>query len=266
MTVAAAADSEAPLLIADANGVRTLTLNRPRARNALSDGLMAQLRDELKAAGEDKQVRAVIIASSGGVFCAGHDLREMANKNGLQDYRAVFNLCSEMMLTVTRLPKPVIAQVRGMATAAGCQLVASCDIAIASEDAKFATPGVNIGLFCSTPMVALSRNVSRKTAMQMLLTGSPLNAQQATRAGLINEAVPAENLQQRTREIAETIASKSAKTLAIGKEAFYRQLEMGLSEAYQYTGEVMSQNMTTADAQEGITAFINKRAPVWKDE
>ncbi len=254
-----------PLLQSDSGGVRTLTLNRPRNRNALSDDLIARLHSAFAEASEDKTVRAVILAANGPAFCAGHDLREVAAKKGMDDYLALFSACSQMMLAIVRTPKPVIAQVQGMATAAGCQLVATCDLAVAAEEAKFAAPGVNIGLFCSTPMVALSRKVGRKTAMKMLLTGEPLGAKEAAAAGLINEAVSAEELQSHCRKLAETVAGKSAVTIAIGKEAFYRQAEMPLEEAYRYAGEVMAQNMTKEDAQEGITAFLKKRPPLWRD-
>ena len=248
------------------NGVCTLTLNRPEARNALSDALIAELRNAFVAAGKDSAVRVVIVAANGPAFCAGHDLREVTQKNGLDDYRDLFDRCSEMMMAVVRLPKPVIAQVDGIATAAGCQLVASCDLTVAAPTARFATPGVNIGLFCSTPMVALSRKVGRNTAMAMLLTGEPLDAESAVRVGLINKIVAAENLAAETAAWAAAIAAKSALTLAMGKEAFYRQAEMSLADAYAYAGEVMSQNMTKRDAQEGITAFVKKRRPVWRDE
>jgi len=248
------------------NGVCTLTLNRPDARNALSDAMLAELQAALDAVATDAAVRVVVIAANGPAFCAGHDLREVAQKQGLDDYRDLFNSCSDMMTAIVRLPKPVIAQVDGIATAAGCQLVASCDLAVATPAARFATPGVNIGLFCSTPMVALSRKVGRSTAMAMLLTGEPLDADAAMRAGLINKIVAADDLATETAAWAATIAAKSAATLAIGKEAFYRQAEMALSDAYAYAGEVMSQNMTKHDAQEGIAAFVEKRRPVWRDK
>lgn len=250
----------------DGGGVRTLTLNRPQSRNALSDALMHSLHNALAAAADDKSVRVVVINAAGAAFCAGHDLREMATKSGIGDYRQVFALCSRMMLAITHNPKPVIAEVRGMATAAGCQLVAACDMAFADETARFATPGVNIGLFCSTPMVALARNVGRKAAMKMLLTGDALTAAEAAAAGLINEVCPADELTARCQNIARNIAGKSMMTLATGKGAFYRQLEMPLAEAYQYAGEVMAKNMTAKDAQEGITAFLAKRPPKWQDE
>lgn len=257
-----------PILLKEtgADGVCTLTLNRPDARNALSDGLMAQLHAAVKEIAGDDAVRVVVIAANGPAFCAGHDLREVAGKKGLDDYRDLFNRCSEMMMAIVRLPKPVIAQVGGMATAAGCQLVASCDLAVATTTARFATPGVNIGLFCSTPMVALSRKVGRNTAMAMLLSGEPLTADAALAAGLINRITTPEDLAPTCRQWAQNIAAKSPLTLAIGKEAFYRQAEMTLADAYAYTGEVMAQNMMKKDAQEGVTAFMEKRPPVWRGE
>lgn len=265
-TPAAAVQSADVILRQEDRGqVRVLTLNRPQSRNALSDELIAALHQAILTASEDG-TRVLIIAAEGTVFCAGHDLREVRAKSGLEQYRDLFTRCSEMMLAITRAPIPIIAAVQGTATAAGCQLVATCDLAVASESAKFATPGVHIGLFCSTPMVPLSRNVGRKQAMQMLLTGDALNAEDAVSAGLINEAVPAAEVLTRSLQIAEQIADKSPLTLKIGKEAFYRQLEMGLQDAYDYAGEVMAQNMTRHDAQEGIGAFVEKRKPVWKGE
>jgi enoyl-CoA hydratase/carnithine racemase len=252
------------LLREDINGVRILTLNRPQSRNALSDALIAGLQTALQEADTDATVRVVVIAASGPVFCAGHDLREVRAKQGADDYRDLFSQCSTMMLQLVRIRQPVIAAVQGMATAAGCQLVAGCDLAVAAKGAAFATPGVNIGLFCSTPMVSLSRKVGRKTAMRMLLTGEPLSAVDAVAAGLINEVVAEELLMPRCLELASMIVAKSPLTLAIGKEAFYRQCEMGLEEAYQYANEVMTQNMLAQDAQEGISAFIEKRKPVWR--
>lgn len=248
----------------DADGVATLTLNRPEARNALSMELMADLTAALTAAGDDPAVKVVVIAANGPAFCAGHDLKQMRSDPRQEAYQAVFERCSVLMKTVVRLPKPVIAKVHAMATAAGCQLVASCDLAIAADGAKFATPGVNIGLFCSTPMVALSRAVSRKTAMQMLLTGHPIDSAEAVRTGLINRAVPLADLDGAVTDLAQTIASKSSYTLRVGKEAFYRQMEMGLDEAYAYASEVMTINMLAGDAAEGIDAFLGKRAPVWR--
>ena len=251
------------LLNETVNGICTLTLNRPDSRNALSDALLADLQQAIAACTNDTDVRVVIIAAAGKVFCAGHDLREVKKKSSLEEQRDLFLRCSAVMQAIINLPKPVIAQVDGMATAAGCQLVASCDLAVASEAARFATPGVNIGLFCSTPMVALSRKVGRTAAMHMLLTGEPLSAAQALATGLVNAVVPSEALADNCRDLAKKIAAKSPLTLAIGKEAFYRQAEMPLADAYAYCSEVMAQNMMKRDAQEGIEAFIEKRPPVW---
>lgn len=248
----------------DAAGVSTVTLNRPESRNALSLGMLLALSAELNRIALDPSVRVVVIAGAGPAFCAGHDLKEIRAENFGSAYtEKLFAECANLMLAVVRLPKPVIAQVHGIATAAGCQLVASCDLAVAADDARFATPGVNIGLFCSTPMVALSRNVGRKAAMRMLLTGDPIDAATATRFGLINEVVPAAELATRTAALAAKIAAKSPVTLAIGKEAFYRQAELELSEAYAYAAKVMVTNLAKRDAQEGIEAFIEKRPPVW---
>ena len=253
------------LLTEDRGAARILTLNRPRQRNALSDGLMDALHRALEAAA-DSPARAIIIAAAGPGFCAGHDLREVRDKKGLDEFRRLFANCSAMMTAIMKTPQPVIAAVQGIATAAGCQLVATCDLAVATPAARFATPGVHIGLFCSTPMVPLSRNIGRKQAMQMLLTGAPLNAEEAKAAGLINDIAPEGELMNRCLQLADDIAAKSPLTLRIGKEAFYKQLEMGISDAYNYAGEVMSQNMLARDAQEGIDAFIEKRAPVWRGE
>ena len=257
--------SEPILLTEDRGGARILTLNRPESRNALSDELLAAVTTAMTEAAESS-ARAVIIAAAGPVFCAGHDLREVRAKSGVEAYRDLFTRCSEMMMSIVRAPLPVIAAVQGTATAAGCQLVASCDLAVASSQAQFATPGVHIGLFCSTPMVPLSRNVGRKQAMRMLLLGEFLSAEDAKSAGLVNEVVPEDKLLPQCLEWAEKIASKSPLTLKIGKEAFYRQLEMSLDEAYEYAGEVMSQNMLTEDAHEGIGAFVEKRKPVWRNK
>ncbi len=251
------------LLRADRDGVATLTLNRPKARNALSIGLMTALRKEIRDIEDDDAVRVVVIAGNGPSFCAGHDLKEIRANPGRQAYEALFRQCSDLMLAITRLPKPVIGRVHGIATAAGCQLVATCDLAVAAQEARFATPGVNIGLFCSTPMVAVSRNVPRKQSMEMLLTGEPIDAVTAREYGLVNRVVPAEELDRAVDDLAQTIVSKSPLTLAIGKEAYYRQLELGLSAAYDYASEVMTRNMLTRDAQEGIDAFIEKREPEW---
>jgi enoyl-CoA hydratase/carnithine racemase len=248
-----------------ADGILRLTLNRPAARNALSVGLMAALSRALGRAAANRQCRVVVIAGAGPAFCAGHDLRELRADPSRDAYRRVFAQCSELMLQIVRLPKPVIAEVHGVATAAGCQLVATCDLAVAAAEARFATPGVDIGLFCSTPMVALSRAVGRKPAMEMLLTGVLIDAATAKGLGLVNRVVPGVALTEATTALARQIAGKSAVTLAIGKEAFYRQAELGLAEAYQYAAEVMTTNMLARDAAEGIDAFLQKRPPVWQD-
>jgi enoyl-CoA hydratase/carnithine racemase len=252
------------LLRSDENGIATLTLNRVEARNALSMSLMAALIDELKELGRDPLVKVVVLAANGPAFCAGHDLRELNSDPTAEAYEAVFQRCATLMMTIIRLPKPVIAKVHAMATAAGCQLVATCDLAIAADCAKFATPGVNIGLFCSTPMVALTRAVGRKAAMEMLLTGLPIHAVEAERIGLVNRVVNPVQLDKAVEDLASTIAAKSSYTLAVGKEAFYRQAEMNLDEAYAYASAVMVKNMLSEDAAEGIDAFINKRHPVWR--
>jgi enoyl-CoA hydratase/carnithine racemase len=248
----------------DEDGVAWLTLNRPQARNALSVALMSEMEAALETLAADRQTRIVVIAGAGPAFCAGHDLRELRANPGRQHYEAVFAQCARLMTRIVRLPKPVIARVHGVATAAGCQLVASCDLAVAAQGARFATPGVNIGLFCSTPMVALSRAVGRKPAMEMLLTGNLIGADEARQWGLINRVVPAEKLDEAVQALAREIAAKSPLTLAIGKEAFYRQAELGLDAAYAYASEVMTTNMLARDAEEGIDAFIGKRAPVWE--
>ena len=254
------------LLRADADGIATLTLNRPAARNALSTGLMAALQAEIDAIAADASVRVVVIAANGPAFCAGHDLREVRGTPTRAAYEALFAQCSALMLSITRLPQPVIARVHATATAAGCQLVATCDLAVAAETARFATPGVNIGLFCSTPMVAVSRNMGRKQTMEMLLTGDMIDAQAARAGGLINKVVPDPELDDAVAAYGRQIASKSPLTLKIGKEAFYRQLEMPLVDAYTYASEVMVANMLARDAVEGIDAFLEKRDPQWTGE
>jgi enoyl-CoA hydratase/carnithine racemase len=254
--------NEALLLRQDQDGVAWLTLNRPAARNALSVPLMTAMEAALAEVEADPAVRVVVIAGAGPAFCAGHDLREV---RGLQAdaHAALFAQCSRLMQRIVGLRAPVIARVHGVATAAGCQLVASCDLAIAADTARFATPGVDIGLFCSTPMVALSRAVGRKTAMEMLLTGEMLDAPRAVAAGLINRAVPEAALDEAVRTLAQKIASKSAATVGLGKPAFYAQAEMPLAEAYAYASAVMVRNMQERDAHEGIDAFLEKRKPVW---
>jgi enoyl-CoA hydratase/carnithine racemase len=257
--------NEPVLLVSLDGGVLRLVLNRPAARNALSVGLMNALGEALDRAAADKECRVVVIAGAGPAFCAGHDLRELRADPGRAVYERVFAQCSALMLQIVRLAKPVIAEVHGIATAAGCQLVATCDLAVAAEDARFATPGVNIGLFCSTPMVALTRAVGRKAAMEMLLTGELVDAVSAKALGLVNRVVPRVELAAATMGLARQIAAKSALTVAIGKEAFYHQAELGLADAYRYAAEAMTKNMLARDAAEGIDAFLAKRQPVWQD-
>jgi len=252
------------LLRQDQDGICRLTLNRPQQRNALSIGLMSALQAALAEIAEDATVKVVVIAGAGPGFCAGHDLKEVRSTPDRNAYEALFQQCSAMMTAIIRLPKPVIAQVHGIATAAGCQLVASADLAIASEKARFATPGVNIGLFCSTPMVALSRNISHKHAMEMLLTGEMITADRAEAMGLVNHVVAEDALEQAVHDLASKIAAKSPLTLKIGKEAFYRQAEMTLDDAYHYASQVMTENMLAQDATEGIDAFLEKRTPCWQ--
>ena len=255
-----------PALLEESDrGVLRLTLNRPDARNALSVALMSALLEALARAATDPEARVIVIAGSGPAFCAGHDLRELRADQKRETYERVFAQCSELMLAIVRLPKPVIAEVHGVATAAGCQLVATCDLAVAARDARFATPGVNIGLFCSTPMVALTRAVGRKAAMELLLTGRLIDAETAQAIGLINRVVPREGLRDAVDGLAREIASKSALTVKIGKEAFYRQAELDLAAAYRYAAEVMTTNMLARDAGEGIDAFLAKREPLWQD-
>ena len=251
------------LLRRDAEGVCTLTLNRPEARNALSTALMEALLEQLEEIVDDERVKVVVIEGAGPAFCAGHDLKELRANPERDAYARIFRLCMEMMLAIARLPQPVIAKVHGIATAAGCQLVATCDLAVAEQGARFATPGVNIGLFCSTPMVALSRAVGRKPAMEMLLTGDMVPADKAREIGLLNRVVPAGELDDAVTALARQIAEKSPLVLAIGKEAFYRQIELGLADAYEYAAGVMTRNMMARDAAEGIDAFLEKRRPSW---
>ncbi|PWC32175.1 enoyl-CoA hydratase [Azospirillum sp. TSO22-1] len=256
--------ADAPLLLRhDHGGVATLTLNRPAARNALSVGLMTELQAALDAIDADPSVKVVVLAGAGPAFCAGHDLKEMRADPRREAYEALFAQCARLMMTITRIRQPVIARVHGIATAAGCQLVATCDLAYAADTARFATPGVNIGLFCSTPMVALTRAVGRKAAMEMLLLGELIAAEEAERIGLVNKIVPAEHLDAAIQTVSAKIASKSPLTLSIGKEAFHRQLELPTEQAYAYAAEVMTRNMLAQDAAEGIDAFLGKRDPVW---
>jgi enoyl-CoA hydratase/carnithine racemase len=253
-----------------ADGILRLTLNDPSRRNALSEAMLSALGTAFAEAGADRAVRVIVLAANGPAFCAGHDLKEMtAGRAGLDRGRAYFTRvmaqCSGVMQAIVSCPKPVIAEVTGVATAAGCQLVASCDLALAAETARFSTPGVHIGLFCSTPMVAISRNVSNKHAMEMLLTGDMIPAARAAEIGLVNHAVVPEALRDAVMQMAEKIASKSSMTLATGKRAFYAQREMPLADAYELASRVMVDNMLARDAEEGIGAFIEKRAPRWQD-
>jgi enoyl-CoA hydratase/carnithine racemase len=251
------------LLRQDTAGIATLTLNRPDARNALSMALMEALQAELDAIAADASVKVVVIRGAGPAFCAGHDLRELRVPHESGFIESVFRACARLMLSIVHLPQPVIAQVHGVATAAGCQLVATCDLAVCETGARFATPGVNIGLFCSTPMVALSRAVGRKAAMEMLLLGEMVGAEEACRLGLVNRVVPAADLDASVQAMAARIAGKSGRVVALGKEAFARQAEMGVEDAYAYAAQVMTRNMMLADAGEGIDAFLEKREAVW---
>jgi enoyl-CoA hydratase/carnithine racemase len=266
----AAATSELILLREVISGVAVLTLNRPHARNSLSEAMLEALGDAFTAVAHEREVRAVILAANGPAFSAGHDLKELNARRADEDrgrayFKHIMALCSAVMQQIVMLPQPVIAAVQATATAAGCQLVASCDLAVASRTAKFATPGVNIGLFCSTPMVALSRNVPRKHAMEMLLTGELISAEEAARIGLVNHVVAPGSEREAALDLANKITAKSALILKIGKEAFYRQIEMPLAEAYKYASEVMVENMLARDAEEGISAFIEKRPAKWED-
>ena len=255
----------------DKNGIFRLTLNSQHNHNALSEEMMLNIQTALDESVNNKKIRVIIVSADGPTFSAGHDLKELTEgrqnpDKGKNYFTTIMKKCSKLMQTIVNNPKPVIAEVNGTATAAGCQLVASCDLAYASKTAAFATPGVNIGLFCSTPMVAVSRNVSNKHSMEMLLTGDFISATKAEKIGLINKAVDESLLKKETMEAAQKISKKSAITLKIGKEAFYKQIDMTLSEAYDYASDIMVQNMLKLDAEEGINAFINKRTPSWKDE
>ncbi|HEX5546590.1 MAG TPA: enoyl-CoA hydratase [Ktedonobacterales bacterium] len=242
--------------------VATITMNRPEKRNALSSEMMRELNDALRAVSAEPEVRAIVLAANGPAFSAGHDLRELVDGD-INRYRAVFDLCTELMETIQAIPQPVIARVHRIATAAGCQLVATCDLAVAAEEATFGTPGVKIGLFCTTPMVALSRAIGRKRALQMLMTGKLISAETAADWGLVNTVVPADELESATRDLALSIASASSLTVALGKQAFYTQIDLDQPKAYAYAKEVMSMNAMAADAQEGMCAFLDKRQPAW---
>jgi len=252
-------------------GVLRLIMNNSDQKNPLSEDMINILMNEIEGASSDQSIRVIVLAAIGNVFSSGHDLKEItaareSEDNGEVFYKKLFDSCSSLMQLIVNAQQPVIAEVDGVATAAGCQLVASCDLAIASHESKFATPGVNLGLFCSTPMVALSRNVNKKNAMEMLLTGDFINAEKAKEIGLINNVVPKEQLTSEVTNLAEKIASKSTMTVATGKKAFYAQAEMDLSEAYKYTSKTMTENLLKNDAKEGINAFLEKRSPEWKDE
>lgn len=259
----ATVQQEPMLLVDKRDGIATVTLNRPRQFNALSHALLDELKAALAALAEDESVRVVILAGSGKAFCAGHDLKEIRASADPDIHRTLFRLCSDVMLQITRLPQPVIARVHGIATAAGCQLVATCDLAIATEDSRFATSGINLGFFCGTPGVAVSRSLVRKHAMEMLLTGRFLDAQEALAKGLVNQVVAPEALEETTLELARTIAAKPPAAIQEGKRLFYRQLEMRLDDAYAEAAEFMVCNLAEPDTQEGIDAFIDKRPPRW---
>ncbi|MGL4976140.1 MAG: enoyl-CoA hydratase [Bosea sp. (in: a-proteobacteria)] len=266
-----AANLPTPLLRHNADSIATLTLSRPASRNPLSEATLAALTGELSRIAADRSVRAVVLAAEGPVFCAGHDLKEMSARRADADrgrayFADILGRCAAMMQAITALPQPVIAAVEGVATAAGCQLVASCDLAVAGANAQFCTPGVHIGLFCSTPMVALSRNLSAKHAMEMLLLGEMVNAENAARMGLVNRVVAAGSALSEAQAMAAIIAAKSPLTLKIGKQAFYAQREMGLAQAYDHASAVMVENMLARDAEEGIGAFMEKRVPEWRGE
>jgi enoyl-CoA hydratase/carnithine racemase len=265
-----AVETEPALLRDDVGSIAVLTLNRPKSRNTLTEAVLAAIGNELTAIADAPSVRAVVLTAKGPAFSGGHDLKELTARRSDADggrayFRHIMLTCSAMMQQIVRLPQPVIAAVQGTATAAGCQLVASCDLAVASADAKFGVSGINAGLFCSTPMAPLSRNVARKHAMEMLLTGDLISAPEAFRIGLVNRVVPAGNELDAALTLARKIAGKSSHVVKIGKEAFYRQLEMSLDDAYRYTAEVMVENMMARDAKEGISAFVEKRPAKWED-
>ncbi|MDS4026943.1 MAG: enoyl-CoA hydratase [Candidatus Contendobacter sp.] len=255
---------DALVLRQDEAGVATLTLNRPKQYNALSQAMLEALQAVLDTVAVDKTVRVVVIAGAGPAFCAGHDLKEMRAQTDPAFHQALFAQCGRVMLTINRLPQPVIARVHGIATAAGCQLVAACDLAVAADNARFATSGINVGLFCATPGVALSRNLSRKQALELLLTGEFIDAPTALRQGLVNRIAPLDQLDAAIGQLADSICNKSPLAIAMGKELFYQQLEMGLEKAYARASAVMACNMNSEDAREGIDAFIAKRKPTWQ--
>ena len=261
----APSESTLPILLReDWEGVATLTLNRPPQFNSLSEEMLGELQGALNAIARDASVRAVVIAGAGKAFCAGHDLKQMRANHDKAYMQKLFRQCGKVMMTITEMPQPVIARIHGIATAAGCQLVAMCDLAVAAEAAKFAVSGINVGLFCATPSVALGRAMGRKEAMEMLLTGDFIDAAEAQRRGLINRVVPLEQLDAEVKKLTDSICAKSAVAVAMGKQMFYKQLEMGLDGAYQLASETMACNMMADDAAEGIDAFMQKRKPEWK--
>ena len=257
------------LLRSDRNAVATLTLNRPKALNALSEEMLAALQTELDTLARDSSIRVIVLKGAGKVFCAGHDLKQMTAARQVEDggkayFNALFKQCGDLMTSITKQPQPIIAEVHGIATAAGCQLVASCDMAVAAEGTRFGVNGINIGLFCSTPMVALTRNIHRKQAFELLTTGDFIEANRAAEIGLINRAVPHDDLEAETNALADKLASKLGVAIKIGKESFYKQLEMGLEEAYAFTGENMAENMLFRDTERGVAAFLDKQKPEWE--
>jgi len=252
------------LLRDDRDGVTTLTLNRPAQFNSLSEEMLSDLQAALDAVANDASVRAVVIAGAGKAFCAGHDLKQMRANHSKAYMQKLFRQCGKVMMTISEMPQPVIARIHGIATAAGCQLVAMCDLAVAAEGARFAVSGINVGLFCATPSVALGRAMGRKQAMEMLLTGDFIDAAEAQRRGLINRVVPPEQLDAEVKKLTDSICAKSAVAVGMGKQMFYKQLEMGLDGAYQLASETMACNMMAGDAAEGIDAFMQKRKPEWK--
>ena len=264
MSAVLQASNEPVLLRHDAGGIATVTLNRPKQYNALSEELLTELQSVLDSIAQDPSVRVVVIAGNGAAFCAGHDLKQMRANPKKAYYEKLFAQCSKVMMTLTRLPQPVIARVHGIATAAGCQLVAQCDLAVASDNARFAVSGINVALFCSTPSVPLARNVSRKQAMEMLLTGDFIDAATAKARGLVNRVVPIEKLDAEVKALADAIIAKSPVAVTTGKKMFYKQIEMGMDAAYEYAAEVMACNMMAEDVGEGIDAFTQKRPPNWK--
>jgi len=257
--------TESLVLQEEENGVATITLNRPKQFNALSEAMLAILQEKLEGIVENEKVRLVIIQGAGEVFCVGHDLKEMIDNRNEAYYQTLFKQCNKIMMTLNQMPQPVIARIHGIATAAGCELVAACDLAVAANDTRFATSGINVGLFCSTPAVPVSRNISSKRAMELLLTGDFIGAQTALRWGLVNRTVPLENLDEEVKKLADSILAKSSVAVSTGKKMFYKQLELNLKDAYSYAGEIMACNMMAEDVTEGVDAFINKRKAVWRE-